>query len=529
MVSGITWIAPLILALLFPAGIAGADSAPGGGKDGPCPNVTKAGDVLPADQKSITHHGVTVEDAELRYTATAGSLPVQAGETRGDCRVFYVGYQVEPADSQRPLTFVFNGGPGASSAYLHLGALGPKCLLFEKEGALPGLPPRLTDNVHTWLRFTDLVFVDPVGTGYSGCTNDTNGSKTDGHNRDGNAAIETETWGVREDLAALARFLRLYLTRNGRWLSPRFLVGESYGGFRVAALADLLQSEHGIGLNGVVLVSPALEFSLLSGDEYGLLPWVVTVPSLTATARYHNKSTGKTIEQENPREALGDVERFAVEALLPGLAKGDTAAVNGQLASSIGLSEERVARLHARIPPALFAKELLSDKRRLVSQYDGSWSSIDPEPASPLPTGNDPLLVRLNTLLAAALNSYVREQLKFETDIPYKLLNRKVSEKWNWISGLERRQGFVGVAENLKRGMSVNKELKVLIAHGVFDLVTPYFGSVIVTRQMALDPAIATNLRLKVYPGGHMFYTHPTGRLRLFEDAQRLFESAQPH
>jgi carboxypeptidase C (cathepsin A) len=185
--------------------------------------------------------------------------------------------------------------------------------------------------------------------------------------------------------------------------------------------------------------------------------------------------------------------------------------------------------LKARIPPVLFAKELLQESGRLISLYDGSFTAIDPDPQNPFPPIEDPLLIQLNSLLTAGMNSHMREQLKFETDIPYEVLNKEVSQKWNWKSGLQWGQGFVGVAGNLKNSMSMNKDLKAFIAHGVFDLVTPYFGSVIVTRQMSLDPAIAPNLMLKVYEGGHMFYTHTSSREMFFEDAKRFFESIVPH
>ena len=475
--------------------------------------------VLPPDQRSQTRHVLKVGDAEIPYVATAGALPVRITSDGPECRIFFISYASESEGDQRsrPLTFVFNGGPGASSAYLHLAALGPRRVAFEDDGDLPDPPGRLVDNDHTWFKFSDLVFVDPVGTGYSRCTRSDQQKKED---------TDAKAWGVHEDLDALGEFIRLYLTRNNRWLAPKFLMGESYGGFRVVALSALLQSDYGISANGLVLVSPALEFGLLSGDEYSLLPWVVTIPSYAATARYHDKASGKISKAQEIRAALEKVERFGVQELLPALAEGDTAALYGRLASFIGLPEPQVARLRARVPPRLYVKELLRDERRLISLYDGSWTAIDPKPSSPLPPEEDPLLLRINALLTAALNSYMRMELQFETDIPYIVLNEEVSKKWNWRSGLESGQGFIGVAGNLKKSMSINKDLKVLMAHGVFDLVTPYFGSEIVARQMSLDPAVSANLTLKVYEGGHMFYTHTAARLHFFEDAGSFFRSA---
>jgi carboxypeptidase C (cathepsin A) len=200
---------------------------------------------------------------------------------------------------------------------------------------------------------------------------------------------------------------------------------------------------------------------------------------------------------------LQETEYFTLKELLPAMATGKSDTLNDQLSSYIGLPADQVARLQARIPAFLFVKDQLQKSGRLISLYDSSYMAIDPGPSSPFPLIEDPLLIQLNTLLTAGMNSYVREQLKFETDTPYEILNKGVSKKWNWKSGLEQGQGYVGVAENLKHSMSINKDLKAFIAHGVFDLVTPYFGSVVVIRQMSLDPAITPNLLLKVYEGGH--------------------------
>jgi carboxypeptidase C (cathepsin A) len=223
---------------------------------------------------------------------------------------------------------------------------------------------------------------------------------------------------------------------------------------------------------------------------------------------------------------LKETESFVLEALLPSLAAGDTEAIDDRLASYVGLSSDEVARLKARVPPSLFVKKLLQESGHLISFYDGSFTAIDPDPSNPMPPREDPLLIQLNALLTAGLNSHMREGLKFKTDIPYEVLNKEVSKEWNWESGLEWGQGFVGVAENLKSSMSLNEDLKAFIAHGVFDLVTPYFGSLVVTRQMSLDPAIAPNLLFKVYQGGHMFYTHAASREMFFEDARQFFQSA---
>ena len=490
-------------------------------EDKTCTNGSELEKILPADLQSVTTHKLQAGKIELDYQTTAGTLPVKLGKNGPECRIFFIGYHVlNKGQTPQPLTFVFNGGPGASSAYLHLGALGPKRVVLNKKESPPASPPvaaQLIDNLETWLRFTDIVFVDPAGTGYSRCT------QIEGKKEAKNG--ESRAWGVREDLASLAEFIRLYLTRNNRWLSPKFLVGESYGGFRAAALSDLLLSRYDISVNGIVLVSPALEFELVEGNEFSLLPWVARLPSYAATARQHGKATGEAVNTPDKRKALQDAEHFAVQEFLPALAGAESSGLLPNLAGFIGLPAERLARLNARVTPDVFSKELLRDTGRVLSVLDGSFTTIDPDPASPFPPREDPMLARLNPLLAAAFNSYIRQQLQFETDIPYEILNSEAASRWNWRSGMQEAQGFVGVTQNLKNSMSINKQFKVLIAHGVFDLITPYFGSVLVTRQMSLDPAVAANLQIKVYDGGHMFYTSPESRKKFFEDAEYFFST----
>jgi carboxypeptidase C (cathepsin A) len=477
--------------------------------------------ILAPAQESRTRHELTVDGGSLAYTATAGVLPVRIDE-ESECSIFYIGYTAEEPDgAKRPLTFVFNGGPGAASAYLHLGALGPRRVVLQDTHA--DRPVALTDNRQSWLAFTDLVFVDPVGTGYSRCTQ----SKTTDEQQRRAARrepAEAGAWDVRKDLAVLGRFIRLYLTRNGCWGSPKFLVGESYGGFRAAALSDTLQLHLGIELSGVVLVSPALDFGVLRGGPGSLVPWVVRLPSYAATARVHGKSGG---DAQPTRAAVRDVERFALERMLPALATGETGAVSAALAAYIGLPEARVAELDARIPLDVFARELLGGEGRIISPYDGSLAAIDPDPLSPSLPGEDSQLARLNPPLTASLNSYIRAELGFETDLNYEMLNARVARRWSWRSALEGDQGYAEAASDLKAGMSNNPELKVLVAHGLYDLVTPYLGSLIVIRQLALDPQIAGNLMLRVYPGGHMFYTSDAARQQFFEDARSFFAAAQ--
>ncbi len=504
------------------------------GEAGPSENAPQA----PRDTLSVTHHTAELDGRNLDYTATAEriALPAEHGEPEG--RFFYVAYVADPDDSEsgreagaeepqrpaRPITFVFNGGPGAASAFLNLGALGPRRVVFPDDGTPPPPPARLAGNPQSWLAFTDLVFVDPIGTGFSRAAED-------GDNPGAGF------WGVREDLGALARFVRLYLTRNRRWVSPLFLVGESYGGFRGAALAEALQARHGIGVNGVVLVSPVLEFSLIDQDSFSVLPWVVRLPSYAAAAIHHGRADRVGQGQGPPADgdactAAVPVEAFAAGDFVAGLVQGaglDDAArerLEGEVAARIGLPAELVRRYRFRVPREVFMRELLSGSGRVVGAYDGSVVGLDPDPAAATFRGPDPTLEGLLASYNAAFNAYVRDELGFQTDLTYELLNREVGRHWDWRSGINGSQGFVGTADSLRGAFAVNPALRVMIAHGCFDLVTPYFASAYAVNQLWLDPAVRSHLALRVYGGGHMFYTHRDARERFSRDARAFYAEA---
>lgn len=309
----------------------------------------------PAD--AVTHQQLYFGDRRLSFTATAGSLPLTDAKGDRQAWVFFVAYTRDDAAREtRPITFVFNGGPGASSAYLHIGALGPRVIDFGADGRMPALPARLADNPDSWLDLTDLVFVDPVGTGYS---------RTVATDNDAGKRY----WGVREDLQSLAAFIELYLTRNGRMASPKYLVGESYGGFRAARLPHLLASERGIGVAGAFLISPVLEFSLLSGDEFTPIPPALRLPSYAAV-------TLERMAKLTPA-ALADVERFALGPYLTALAAApsDEAAmpsIYAAVAHYTGLPQSIVAQYDARVPLNVFIKETRRTDKLVVSRYDGS-------------------------------------------------------------------------------------------------------------------------------------------------------------
>ncbi len=460
---------------------------------------------LPAD--SVTQHTATIADSQVSYTATAGSLPLTAGKAETAAKIFYVSYTRNEAEKNRPITFVFNGGPGAASAFLHLAAMGPRVINFDERGAAPEMPVRLADNPDSWLEFTDLVFVDPVSTGFSRAT------------KEGDDA-ERAFFGVEKDADAMADFTRLYLSRANRGLSPVFLAGESYGGFRAVLLARRLLSA-GVQVKGAMLISPALEFALIRGDEYTLLPLALALPSIAASNLELRDGIAGSLD------SLGEVESFARTGYLLHLAAGvrtDDSTVE-LLERYTGLERDTLARNHGRVSASLFLREHRRRKDQSLSRYDGSVSA-----ALPRPSRNDhfdPVLDRAVTVLAPAMAHYVSDELGFRTDLEYKLLNRDVSGKWDYGT-TPSRQGFADALGELQQARTHSPGLRVFIAHGYTDLVTPYGVSQFLIDQLRPIEG-AEPITLKVYRGGHMMYMRAPSRHQLYEDARQIYHSvAEP-
>ncbi len=459
---------------------------------------------VPADQ--VTHHRFKAGGAEAAFTATAGTLPLISTKGGQQASVFYVAYTRDgAAGDTRPLTFVFNGGPGASSAYLHLGAIGPRVVEFGSDGQAPALPVRLIDNPDSWLDLTDLVFVDPVGTGYSQPT----GSSDDAGKK---------FYGVREDLEALAAFINLYLKRTNRMNSPKYLVGESYGGFRAARLPGLLAEERSITIAGVFLISPVIEFSLLSGNEFEPLPFALRLPSYAAAR----------IERTGHLEpvALAEVERFALGPYLAALVATPrdpavTKSINADVARYTGLPEDLVARYDSRIPAGVFTKQARISDKQVLSRYDASVAGLDPYPESSN-TRSDPVYDGLRTVLAAAVQDHFTGTLGIKTDQAYRISTGELLRQWNWRSGMRGGGGYVGAADSLREALADNPRLKVTVAHGMTDLVTPYLTSRFVLDRL---PSSLTDGRVSfnLYAGGHMMYLRAVSRARLHADAAKLY------
>ncbi len=485
-----------------PADQASAQESNGASKD---ESQETAKPLLPP--AATTFHTLRVADESLRYSAVAGGLPLhEKGKVTAE--IFYVAYAKTPADANRPITFVFNGGPGAASAYLHLGAIGPRIVEATDNGEVLGPPPRLIDNDASWLAFTDLVFVDPVGTGYS---------------RAADGKKESDFWGVEQDTESLAEFIRLYLIHAKRMSSPVFLAGESYGGFRAATITRKLQTSAGISPSGMVLVSPALEFAMIYGEDYDPMPWALGLPSFAAVKLESDGVTGR----QALKDALQDVERYALTDYLVAIASGAEQGgkeASARVAQLTGLPLEQVEQHQARVSPSLFIKEFDRDGGQLLSRYDGSVSGPDPHPSSASPRGPDPVLDATVPLWTAAFVQYAQTDLAYETDEAYRLLNREVRNKWDFGTS-PTQQGYAGVLDDIQEARASNRELEVLIATGYTDLITPYMVPTFLVKQL---PPLkgATPITVEDYAGGHMLYLRPDSRRALKDDVEAMYRRA---
>jgi carboxypeptidase C (cathepsin A) len=435
--------------------------------------------------------------------------------------IFSVSYTVDDAGDGRPVTFVFNGGPGASSAYLHVGALGPRRVAFTERGAALPAPSRLVDNTESWLAFTDLVFVDPVGTGWSRMierpddAKDENGK--DSAKKDDKAPDPKAFFAVNRDLDSLTEFMTRWLSSHGRWSSPLFVAGESYGGFRAAKLARLA-NERGLGLSGTILISPALEFALLDPSDYDVLPWLDLVPTMAVAAHHHGRS--RAFGPETPTEQVqAAAEEFATGRLATQLVRGASAppderrAVAEELGDLIGLPADLVAGHETRVSAVRFARELLRDEGRVLGLYDATSTGRDPFPDRDGMAWPDPTLSGIERVFAGAINGLLRTELGVKTDREYHLLSMQVNKDWKIDFDQHALESQVGATDDLRYGMALNPDMRVFLCHGIYDMVTPYFSSNRIRNLLRLDEAAGRALTVEHFPGGHMFYAWEQSRL----------------
>ena len=466
-----------------------------------------------------TRHKISIDGNEIEYTVTAGTIvlkeetPDRDKDFEGEqpkAEFFFIAYSKIGLDdpAKRPLTFSFNGGPGSSSVWLHLGLLGPRRVQMEYDGNLPKPPYQLIDNEFSLLDQTDLVFIDPVSTGYS---RPVNGQKA------------KEFHDFKKDIESVGDFIRLYTTRFNRWLSPKFLIGESYGTTRASGLSGYLQERHGLYLNGIMLISAVLNFQTIEFTPGNELPYVLFLPTYAATAWYHNALRIRRTLQK----LLTEVESFAINEYAPALMKGsglprsERQQIVEKLARYTGLSPAYIERSNLRIPDFRFFKELLRSRERVVGRLDSRFLGIDPDTLAD-GTQNDPSYTNIMGPYTAAFYDYIRRELNFEKDIPYEILTGKV---WPW-SYAEHENKFVYVAETLRQSMTINPYLKVFLANGYYDLATPYFASEYTFKHLGLDESLQKNITMSYYEAGHMMYIHSPALEQIKKDLETFIKSA---
>lgn len=483
------------------------------------PPQTKDADAAhppPADKIVTTQHKVTIGGREIAYTVQCGTIVLREEAEKKDppgasdghkpkAEVFFVAYLRDDVANPRarPLTFSFNGGPGSSSVWLHLGVLGPKRVDMGDAGTLKPPPFGLTDNEHSLLDETDLVFIDPVGTGYSRAVV-------------GEADKQFHTF--TKDIHSVGDFIRLFCTRQLRWKSPKYLIGESYGTLRAAALSEYLQDRHGLYLNGIMLVSSILNFGTARFDAHHDLPHILFLPTYTATAWYHRALAPDL--QADLTATLAAARAFAsgeyASALMAGAGLSDDARtqIAAKLARFTGLSAEYCERADLRIEIFRFCKELLRAQGRTVGRLDSRFTGYDRDSVGENP-GYDPSMSAIMGPYTSALYDYVRGELKYESDLTYDILSERTHVNWSYKEFEDR---FVDASDALRRAMSNNPHLRVTVLNGYFDLATPFFATEYTFNHLGLPRELRANVSMHYYEAGHMMYVHAPSLAQMKRD-----------
>lgn len=479
------------LAAAFSLRAAEATNSPAGSTNEAPPKVV--GIVPDATHKPVfTTNTVTIAGQAVKYATETGMLPVLKSDGSSRASIFYVAYTrlTDSHETPRPVTFCFNGGPGSSSVWLHLGALGPRRVKMNEDGTLPKPPFGMMDNPYSVLDTSDLVFIDPVATGFSRAVKD---EKPDAF------------FGATSDVESIGEFIRLWTTRHDRWLSPKYLCGESYGVFRAAGLAEHLRARYGLYLNGLILVSGVLDFATLDGGSGNDLPYVLFLPNYTATAFFHKKLPAD-LQADLPK-ALEESQQFARAEYASTLQQGSSLSADersnvvARLVRLTGLKAEVIRDNHLRIDSDVFRKQLLRDEGLILGAYDGRITGRDDQPASPYP-GFDPSYSATYGPFSAAMNSYARQELKFEDDLPYEIIAGV--QPWNYGA----KNSYPRVADQLGSAMSQNPYLRVLVLGGRCDLVCPINIMRYSLGHMDLASSYRTNISFTEFDAGHMMYVN---------------------
>ena len=500
-----TLLAPALVALMLPLAA----------QDAPEPKAPKADPVAKDDAKALpkpvaSHHQISVDGKVLKYTATAGYMPLVDDKGAREAKLFYTAYTLDGGAPGRPLIFAFNGGPGSASIWLHMGCIGPRRVQLQPDGELPPPPFHLVDNAETWLDQADLVFIDPVGTGFS---------KTEKPEDAG------KYWTLKGDVDSVADFIRLYLTRNERWTSPLFLAGESYGTTRASALSSELMGR-GIALNGVILLSSIMNFQTAEFAHGNDLPYELFLPSYATTAWYHKKLPAD-LQALPVAEVAAQARAFAVGEYADALRRGDTlspeakGAMAQKLARFTGLSATYLLSANLRPVIHAFTSELLRDQNRLVGRLESRFEQM-PSRGTEEFSETDPLMAAITAPYTACFNDYARRELGFETDDVYETLSYKVNGAWKWDSDGE----YVDTSSSLAAAFRKNPYMKLFVANGYYDLGTPFFATEYTLDHMGLEPAMRARMSLGYYEAGHMMYIDDAARAKLRSDVRGFINGA---
>ncbi|HVN76144.1 MAG TPA: hypothetical protein VMT19_07510 [Thermoanaerobaculaceae bacterium] len=471
----------------------------------------------PKSESSVTHHRITVGGAAIAYTATAGTLVVRNAKDAPYASMGYVAYtRSDVADpTRRPITFAYNGGPGSSSIWLHMGALGPRRVAATDAAATPPPPYKVVDNAYTILDRSDLVMIDPVGTGFSKAVGD---------------AKDAEFWGVDPDVESVSRFIAEYVTENGRWNSPKYLLGESYGTTRSAAVAAYLQSKEGMALNGVVLVSTAMDLGVIFDEVPGQeQPFPLFLPTFAAVAWYHNALPNRPAELA---PFLDEVRAYALgeysHALMLGsnLPAAERKAVIEKLHAYTGLSADYLDKADLRVRQAQFCQELLREHRETVGRLDARFLGVAFDPLAEF-ARDDPQEDAIGPAFTAAFLDYLHRDLEFGAGRTY-VVEAEVWRTWDFkhrVPGSQMPQPVVNTGVDLALAMAANPNLRVLVLQGTFDLATPFLGTEYMISHLNLTRDLRSHIEIKYYPAGHMMYVNEASLKALKEDVGAFIDA----
>jgi carboxypeptidase C (cathepsin A) len=481
------------------------------------PSDSAAPAPAPKEESSVTDHSIKIGGQTIPYKATAGTILLKNDKDEPTALIYYTAYtRTDSKDlSLRPLAFLYNGGPGSSSMWLHMGSFGPKRVATANAGVTPPAPYKLEDNPSCLLDKADLVFIDPVGTGFSKAVG---------------KAQDKDFWGIDPDASSLAQFVQSYVTRNNRWNSPKFLIGESYGTFRNAALANLLQSRDGIYLNGLVMVSSVWDLGTISFYPGLDLAYILYLPSYAATAWYHKMLKDRP---DNLNAFLDEARSFAKGEYAAALVKGDTiseaekAAVAKKLARFTGLSEDYLIKSDLRVRLFRFMQELQRSRGLTTGRLDARFSG----PTYDLINDSadyDPQASAITGAFVAAFNMYVREDLKFGQDKTYHLYADFKDHRWDWKhdGGFGFFPGSPSVVQDMAQAIITNPHLQVEMEDGIYDLATPFMESEYSTEHLGLPENLRKNIRHKYYEAGHMMYLRPEDLSTLKSNVAAFIDSA---